>query len=158
MNLGWMYDEGKGVPKDIPEAARWYRLAADQGHVSAAFSLGNILDLGQGTPENDTEAALWYRRASDKGHAKAQYWLGFLVRDGKGTEKDTLEASRLFALSLSGGYDKARIPLDELLMSAPSARSIQLGLKKAGHYTGAVDGQFGPASRAALASYCGCSF
>ena len=29
--LGFMYREGQGVPQDDAEAARWYRLAAEQG-------------------------------------------------------------------------------------------------------------------------------
>ena len=31
VNLGAMYDDGTGVPQDHTEAARWHRLAADQG-------------------------------------------------------------------------------------------------------------------------------
>ena len=31
-NLGVMYAEGRGVPQDDAEAARWYRLAAEQGY------------------------------------------------------------------------------------------------------------------------------
>ena len=34
-NLGYMYGSGRGVDLDDTEAARWYRLAADQGHVDA---------------------------------------------------------------------------------------------------------------------------
>jgi len=29
--LGVMYEDGSGVPKDYTEAARWYRAAAEQG-------------------------------------------------------------------------------------------------------------------------------
>ena len=32
-NLGLMYDNGRGVPKDEAEAVKWYRKAADQGDV-----------------------------------------------------------------------------------------------------------------------------
>ncbi len=34
-NLGVMYDNGMGVPKDDAEAAKWYRLAAEQGNAMA---------------------------------------------------------------------------------------------------------------------------
>jgi TPR repeat protein len=39
--LGFMYQEGKpqGVPQDYAEAARWYRLAADQGNTPQCTSL-----------------------------------------------------------------------------------------------------------------------
>ena len=45
-NLGSMYADGRGVPKDEAEAARWYRLAADQGDASAQFMLA-----GAGRPQ-----------------------------------------------------------------------------------------------------------
>ena len=32
-NLGWMYSYGKGVKKAYKTAAKWYQLAAEQGHV-----------------------------------------------------------------------------------------------------------------------------
>ena len=32
-NLGVMYRNGKGVPKDYAEALKWYRLSAAQGDV-----------------------------------------------------------------------------------------------------------------------------
>ncbi len=39
-NLGVMYDEGRGVPKDDKEVARWYRKTAEQGQADAQFNLG----------------------------------------------------------------------------------------------------------------------
>jgi TPR repeat protein len=30
-----MYDQGQGVKQDFVEAARWYRMAADQGQANA---------------------------------------------------------------------------------------------------------------------------
>ena len=39
-NLGFMYDNGEGVPQDYAEAVRWYRLAAEQGNAFAQVNLG----------------------------------------------------------------------------------------------------------------------
>ena len=39
LNLGTMYELGTGVAQDPTEAARLYRLAADQGHVIAQYKL-----------------------------------------------------------------------------------------------------------------------
>ena len=36
-SLGFMYHEGKGVPKDDVEAVRWFRLAAKQGSAKTQF-------------------------------------------------------------------------------------------------------------------------
>ena len=40
-SLGLCYMHGEGVERDLKEAVRYYRLAADQGHVVAQFYLGN---------------------------------------------------------------------------------------------------------------------
>ena len=49
-NLGVMYAEGRGVPRDDAEAARWYRCAADQGEAAAQFNLGLMYAKGEGVP------------------------------------------------------------------------------------------------------------
>src|SRR6516225_2282200 len=49
-NLGFMYYNGQGVPRDYAEAMKWYRLAADQGHAQAQVNLGFIYYNGQGVP------------------------------------------------------------------------------------------------------------
>ncbi|MSU22287.1 MAG: sel1 repeat family protein [Opitutus sp.] len=41
-NLGWMYANGTGVPKDSAEAVKWYRKAAEQGYVGAQNNLGPV--------------------------------------------------------------------------------------------------------------------
>ena len=34
-NLGVIFDQGRGVPRDTAEALRWYQLAAAQGYAAA---------------------------------------------------------------------------------------------------------------------------
>ncbi len=40
--LGRMYDNGQGVTQDYKEAAKWYRMAAEQGNSMAQNSIGSI--------------------------------------------------------------------------------------------------------------------
>jgi len=82
---------GLGVPQDSEEAVRWYRLAADQGHMIAQSNLGSMYANGTGVPEDDAEAVRWYRAAADQGYANSQYMLGFLLEDGKGVTQDLAE-------------------------------------------------------------------
>ena len=37
-----MYEEGKGIEKDLAEAAKWYRLAAEQGEGEAEDALNRL--------------------------------------------------------------------------------------------------------------------
>jgi len=34
VNLGFLYANGRGVPQDDAEAARWFRQAAEKGHAA----------------------------------------------------------------------------------------------------------------------------
>ena len=44
--IGWLYANGQGVARDYAEAARWYRLAADQGIAEAQFNLARLTGAG----------------------------------------------------------------------------------------------------------------
>ena len=47
------------IASDYAEAAKWYRLAADQGDASAQLNLGVSYDNGQGVPQDYSEAINW---------------------------------------------------------------------------------------------------
>ena len=47
-NLALSYDKGEGVPKDLPEAAKWWRKAADQGFAEAQRNFGICFLRGDG--------------------------------------------------------------------------------------------------------------
>jgi TPR repeat protein len=72
-SIGFMYDQGKGVPQDYAEAARWFRKAADQGDARAQYSIGFMYAQGQGVPQDHAEAARWYRKAADQGNKHSVY-------------------------------------------------------------------------------------
>ena len=48
-----MYANGKGVVQDEAEAVRWFRLAAEQGHVVAQYDLGCSYRDGRGVAQDD---------------------------------------------------------------------------------------------------------
>jgi TPR repeat protein len=59
LNLGFMYNLGRGVPEDLAAAVSWYRKAAEQGNASAQNNLGTMYDTGQGVPLDQAAAASW---------------------------------------------------------------------------------------------------
>jgi hypothetical protein len=67
-HLGYLYEEGKGVPQSDAEAIRWYRKAADQGDAEAERNLGLMYAYGKGVPLDVDEAAKWFRKAADQGN------------------------------------------------------------------------------------------
>ena len=61
-----MYDRGQAVQQDHVEACKWFRKAADQGHPSAQFNLGNAYAEGMGVPQDYIEAHKWYNLAASQ--------------------------------------------------------------------------------------------
>ena len=43
-----MYSKGVGVTQDYTKAAKWLRLAAEQGYAKAQYSLGAVYYNGEG--------------------------------------------------------------------------------------------------------------
>ena len=69
--LGFLYDEGKGVPQDYTEAAKWYRRAAEQGNKAARHNLGLMGEQDQ-VWRDRAEMQKWHQRAAEQGNTAAQ--------------------------------------------------------------------------------------
>lgn len=65
-NLGWMYENGRGVGQDSAQAVAWYRKAAEQGDVNAQYRLGWMYENGHGVIQDDVQAAVWFRKATEQ--------------------------------------------------------------------------------------------
>jgi TPR repeat protein len=94
--MGTLYFIGKGVPRDIVEAANWYRRSSEQGDVHAQVSLAEML-------RDDAEAVKWYRQAAAQGDPEGQRMLGHAYADGRGLTRDDAEAVTWFQLSAAQG-------------------------------------------------------
>src|ERR1039457_6341986 len=49
--LGYCYFNGKGVPKNVGEAVKWFRKAAEQGNAYAQYNLGVCYSDNDGVPK-----------------------------------------------------------------------------------------------------------
>jgi hypothetical protein len=58
-----MYLEGECVTKDPAEAARWFRLAGDQGLAGSLTTLAMMYQEGNGVPRDLDQARSLYERA-----------------------------------------------------------------------------------------------
>jgi len=69
-NLGIMYSEGIGVPKDYPKAIEWFKKAAAQKvDTDIQFLLGAMYAEGKGIPQNYPKAVEWFKKAAKQGRA-----------------------------------------------------------------------------------------
>ena len=113
---------GRGVTQDEAEAARLYKLAAEQGHVDAQYSLGAMFTSGRGVAPSDTEAVKYYRMAAEQGDSMAQFNLGQRSIAGKGLPKDQVEAFKWLSLASAQGLPDATHALENLKKGMSSAQ------------------------------------
>jgi len=56
---------GCGVAQSDEEALDWYMKAANEGHATANYSIGEMFEEARGgLPQNDSEAVMWYYKAA----------------------------------------------------------------------------------------------
>ena len=93
------YYEGDGVEEDCEEAARLFRMAAEQGYAYAQYSLGYMYENGEGVDEDFYEAVEWYCKSAEQGYEDARDALENLkdemVADEGSTLGECLRAARL---------------------------------------------------------------
>ncbi len=75
-----MYYQGDGVDQDYREAARWYRMVAEQGLAQAQFNLGMMHNLGRGVSLDPVLAYMWADLAAANDHPKAEKLRGTLAQ------------------------------------------------------------------------------
>lgn len=81
--IGEIYAQGLAVRRDPVEAARWYRLAAEQGNREAAFAYGMALLKGEGVPKDRDAAKAMLEQAAAGDHPGALYNLGVMAVEGQ---------------------------------------------------------------------------
>ena len=99
LSHGSKYYHGQGVTQNYGEAARLFRLAADQGSADAQEYLGRMHYYGEGLPKDAVEAARWYRLAAEQGLPSAQTQLALMYEYGWGVTKDLATADRWYRLA-----------------------------------------------------------
>ena len=115
-------------------AIMWYRIAADNGDLTARFALGEMYSQGEGVPRNAEAAVTWFRRdhtyeqtvsvplnarpwvefqrkKADNGDARAQFDLGWLYHHGEGVPEDAGTAAAWYRKAADRGDARAQFNL-----------------------------------------------
>lgn len=79
--LGYCYEEGEGVAKDLVKAIYYYQMAASKDEVKACYNLGNIYYDNTSNFYNLELAIKYFSKASFNGHADATYMLATIYRN-----------------------------------------------------------------------------
>jgi TPR repeat protein len=70
------------VKKELAEAAKWYRKAAEQGSPKAHGMLGCLYATGRGVPRDRKTAVEWFRKGAALNNAESQYGMGVSIEEG----------------------------------------------------------------------------
>ncbi len=108
------FSEGRGVPANLDEAARWYELAASKGLTPAQFRYASMLEKGQGVKKDLESARKLYVAAAGKGHAKAMHNLAVLYAEGIDGKPDYANAAQWFRKAAEHGVADSQYNLGVL--------------------------------------------
>ncbi len=125
INLGALYDNGKGVSEDPATAVKWYRLAALQGNRQAQYYLGLMYAAGRGVPLDVSTAAEWYFKAAQQGLAGAQFKLGLLYTEFTTLGENYLPAEHRPQMAVKPGSDATQYKPDKNAASRKGAAKNQ---------------------------------
>ena len=101
--IGVRFAEGKGVPVNLDEAAKWYDRAANAGVVPAIFRLGTFYEKGLSVKKDVDIARRYYLQAAERGNAKAMHNLAVLDADGGGKGANYQDAAQWFRKAADRG-------------------------------------------------------
>ena len=90
--------------KDLINAFRLIKEAAETDFVPAFYVLGNFYQNGIGTAADNGQAAHWFEMSAKNGDPKGQYFYALCFYGGKGVEKDYHKAFYWFEESAKNDY------------------------------------------------------
>lgn len=121
-NLGFMAQEGRGMPQNTPNlqmAAECYRKAALLNDTIGLYNYAVILQNGIGVEKNIVEAAKFYKIAADKGSSDAQSNYALLISSPPpncGLQKDLDTAKRYAKMAADQGNPTGQCIYAQLML------------------------------------------
>jgi TPR repeat protein len=119
------YHRGVGVERDVKEAMKWYRLAAEQGDPAAAGNLGVILLGGSVGSPDPVEGMKWLRKGAEAGDPTTQILLAGRLEMGQGVERDLSAALEWARKSAKGGNVLGQVMVAQRLLAFPTRNAAE---------------------------------
>jgi TPR repeat protein len=106
-NLGLMFAQGRGVPRDPARAAQLWSRSANANNPMAQYNLGLAYFRGDGIGQDQIEAAVWFHMAAAAGLGEAQFALGQMHLKGLALPKDDRRALYWYERAARTGHADA---------------------------------------------------
>ena len=118
--LGLMFNEGF-VEVDKAKAAKWFRMAAEQGDDLSQYELAELHRWGTGVVQDYAEALKWYFASAKQGYKLAQDRLGYMYKEHSDNPKSNLLAHMWYNIAAANGtHDSGRLR-DQIASSMTNA-------------------------------------
>lgn len=109
--MGLVYQQGYGVPKDTIKALELFELSAKQNYPDAQFELALIYTEGKLVKQDLKKAFALTHKAAKKDLASAQFNLALMYYNGDGVKQDDFKASRWYQRAADQNYALAQFNL-----------------------------------------------
>jgi len=103
--VGDMYNNGRGVDRNVTTAVEWFRKAAKENQPWALFEIAWFYKNGTGGYKRDAGTALdMFEQSGTHGYSLGQYHAGLAYLEGIGTDKDIDKARERFTRAADQGH------------------------------------------------------
>lgn len=116
----WNHGGVAGMEAKPQMAVKYWRQAAEAGHLASMYELGVALYVGDGTLEDPAQAVQCFRNAANLGHSGAAYLLADCYLDGVGVPRDRSKAFEWLMTAAEMGHRQAQRRGEALLISGIS--------------------------------------
>jgi TPR repeat protein len=106
-NVGMLYEQGLGVPRNLTKALEWYEKASLAGEKEANFRMGTCYEIGLGTAVDLARAVAAYEKAAEMGSAEGQRKMASMYLTGQGIAKDEGKGLALLIKAAQAGNGSA---------------------------------------------------
>ncbi len=78
--LGELYQKGTEVRQNVNLSTKYFKIAAELGHMEAQYKLGVCYANGSGIELDDIKALYWFEKAANQGYIRALYNIGYIYK------------------------------------------------------------------------------
>lgn len=109
--LGYCYEAGLGVERDMKQACWLYEMAAQEDYAPAQCNLAVVYLTEPEASGTDEQAVFWLEEALKQHYPRSQYLLGCLYQEGRQVPKNEKKAAQLFGDAAFQGFPPAQFSL-----------------------------------------------